>query len=482
MGTPPRREQDPSQRLEALMRPHHLWQRVSSLTNHDSDVQVSEADPVVLRRAFDAFVSLIDINDWLARRDAVEAEFQRLSASFAGMVEPPLIQFDDTIAWYLYLCELAIARPYELPTYYSSRALPVLGAIGSKLRFRDRVANLKEKILETITKRRREPDGFIFEILVALSYAEQGFAVTFIPESSDPTPDMEVEMHGESFFVECKRMSSRSQYAIAEEALWRQQWAQAEEVVRQNREWVWIDTQIHVELSTLPQDWLARRLAAILPLGDRYAESVDTDATIRARIIDRTALNADLASSSLKQAGSKLRHLLGGDWVPENAMTSLSVRGTTVSAGAPPGYFSTFFSSVEWASGATFSCDADASIERKARDVKTHVGRAVAQVPDDGLSVLHIAFETLEGPGVESRRLEKVVASIEGMRSMKMVAGIILHSLQPVDSTGQLMVIDETSAEFWRLPELRAYIPIMVVLPAGFGLTARRGNHWDSPS
>jgi hypothetical protein len=164
--------------------------------------------------------------------------------------------------------------------------------------------------------------------------------------------------------------------------------------------------------------------------------------------------------------------------VPENAITSLSVEGKTKTAGPKPGYFSTYLETVDWASGATFRCDADASIERKARDVRVTVARAVRQLPDNAPSILHVAFETLEGDGVEAQRMKKIVPSLNSMRSMKQVIAIILHALGPVDSTGQVMVIDETSSDFWRGPPMRDVIPLMVVLPGSFALKARDGAHW----
>ncbi len=139
-----------------------------------------------------------------------------------GTIDGPLLSFADTIGWYLYLCELAISRPHELPTYYSSRGLPFLGVIGSKLRYAGGVQNLNTKLRETMTDRRLEPDGFIFEVLVALSYAECGWAVEVLPEGPGRTPDLSITMHGQKLSVECKRMSSRSQYAIEEESNWRE--------------------------------------------------------------------------------------------------------------------------------------------------------------------------------------------------------------------------------------------------------------------
>ncbi|WP_414953828.1 hypothetical protein [Caballeronia eucalypticola] len=258
------------------MRPHQIWANVSSHTNGDSDVEVLEADEVILRRVFDAFVSQIGIENWLRRRDAIEAEYQAFSAASIGLVDVPIFWLEDTFGWYLYLCELTIARPHESPTYYSSRVLPFLGAIGRKLHYQASVRNLDAKLLETATERKREPDGLIFEILVALSYAELGFTVEFIPEGSARTPDMRVEMHGDSFLVECKRMSSRSQYAVEEERLWRKQWEVAEPVVKNVSQWVWLDVVIHVELSTLEPNWLARKLETLLPISGDFTE-VDDD-------------------------------------------------------------------------------------------------------------------------------------------------------------------------------------------------------------
>jgi hypothetical protein len=177
----------------------------------------------------------------------------------------------------------------------------------------------------------REPDGHIFEILVALSDAELGWVVEFVPEESVKTADMLVTRDGVKLYIECKRLSQRSVYAVEEEAHWRQQWRIAEDVVSSSRQWIWFNVAIHAEVKDLPPDWLATSFASFLPLREGEIRIADATATIRARLIDRGPLLADLAWSSLKASGSKLRHLLGQDWVPENAITSLAVMGKTTS-------------------------------------------------------------------------------------------------------------------------------------------------------
>lgn len=59
---------------------------------------------------------------------------------------------------------------------------------------------------------------------------------------------------------------------------------------------------------------------------------------------------------------------------------------------------------IAWASGMTRSFDAKASIDKKAKDVTKYLAQAAEQVPDNALSIIHIAAETLEGAEVERRR------------------------------------------------------------------------------
>ncbi|WP_371880035.1 hypothetical protein [Caballeronia sp. S22] len=431
-----------------------------------------------MKKTIEAMISGIGVDAWIERRDKIERELLEQTRDLEQHVDAPRLWFEDRIAWYLYLCELAISNPYSLPTYYSSRVLPFFSAIGSKLTFRDAVEGFQEKLDETMSKRRRDPDGHVFEMLVALSYAESGWYVEFIPEGPEKTPDLRVKQGEVELLVECKRQSSLSDYAGREEATWRRHWERAVGRILSNRQWVWFDVVVHKELHLLPDDWFDSRLARLLPLAQAESGSSDEAATIRVRVIDKKPLHEDLQWSFVKAFGSKLRHLLGQDWVGENAVTSLLVEGKFAKT-ADDGVFSKFYDAVYWATGATFACDAENSIETKARDVKSLVARAVAQLPEDAMSIVHVGLETLEGPGVEDRRMRKVIPSLEQMTRMKNVQGVVVHSFQPVDSVDQLVVIDEPFSDFWRRPALREHVPLMVALPAKFALTAPLGKHWE---
>ncbi|MFM0300226.1 hypothetical protein PQQ99_08875 [Paraburkholderia sediminicola] len=464
---------------EARLRPHPMWDNAKEVAGDESLVSPEEPDPILLRRAYDAFVDQIGIDAWRQRRAAVESEYLRVAHEQVAMGQTPALLFEDKLGWYLFLCELAISDPYHLPTYYSARALPFMGAIGAKLKYGASVQGLSGKFGEIATKRTREPDGHIFEILVALSYAEKGWVVQFIPESPPAkTADMMVTLEGVTLHVECKRMSQRSAYVQEEENLWHQQWTSAESMIRANRQWLWVDVVVHVEMKSLTPDWFASKLAVLLPYDGIDASMNDEAGRIRVRTIDRRPLDKDLHWSYVKASGSKLRHLLAGDWMPENAITSLAIDGSMRHSGDRPDFFSTYVDTVQWACGATFRCDAEESIERKARDVKSTLSRAKAQLPDEFPSIVHIALETLEGPEVEERRMKKLIPSIEQMTFAKRLEGVVIHSFQPVDSMEQVMVIDETSSEFWRDGNRRVHVPFTAILPAD-ATASRPGSHWQ---
>ena len=71
------------------------------------------------------------------------------------------------------------------------------------------VKGLDRKLDELVRDYRQEPDGVLFEVLVALAYAEAGWEVTLIHEGPGKSPDMRVRRGAREFFVECKRLARR---------------------------------------------------------------------------------------------------------------------------------------------------------------------------------------------------------------------------------------------------------------------------------
>ena len=67
-----------------------------------------------------------------------------------------------------------------------------------------------------------------------------------------------------------------------------------------------------------------------------------------------------------------------------------------------------YFTSMDFAAGAFWYCDAEQSIDKKARDITEHLAKAVKQLPENKKSVIHVGLETLGGVLVENKRYERI--------------------------------------------------------------------------
>lgn len=437
-------------------------------------------DDIRLRSGIEPFLGRMSAEEWGQRRSALIAHLKGVTEGVAlGKAQAIRVQSDE-IAWYLFVAEQALEDPLCMDVSQAARNLPYLAGLGERWQHRHRVSGLEAKIDEILGNYKSDPDGLLFEVLVALSYAAHGWNVEFLdvrpPEKS---PDIHVRKEGREFMVECKRQSRRPAYAEAERNTFLRLWDSAREVLVKNGQWLWFNCTIHIEVTSLPENFLTAVFARALPLCSREAIIYDgPEATVLARKIDRGAVQHHLASYLVKQNSPTLSGLLGGDWAPPDAEVTMimSARvGQVADCEAPA--LAGYVEDMEWACGMTRTFAAEASIEKKARDVKNLLADAVKQVPQDMPSIIHIAVETLEGRDVEIRRTEKVMTSIPSFITDRPVAAVRLHRFQPNQTTDKLWEFDETVEFFQRDGVNLRDIPDTVVLP--LNTEQRNGYHWE---
>lgn len=434
----------------------------------------------VLRRALAPFFALMTKEEWQARRSHILEALKRPLEPIPLEKAKPLRIRDDEIGWYLFLCEQIMKDPLCVEISQAQRILPFFAGIGERWEYSAKVAGLDRKIQEVLTKYKSEPDGVIFEILVALAYAAKGWDVELIEEAPPAkSPDMVVRKDGVELFIECKRLDRRTDYAEKERNHFLRLWDIAKHVLIANKQWVWLKAIFHSEVSKLQDDFLASILEKTLPIGNGEQTLCDNaDVTIYARPIDRRAVQQHIENFMVKEPSPMLNHLLGGDWAPDNSEVSviyLAQRGTMIGCEAP--VLSTYVEKIDWACGITRTYDSEVSINKKARDITKLLSKAVEQVPEDRPSIIHVAAETLEGREVELRRTEKVMEKIPTFVTDRPVLGIRFHRFQSHSRTDKLYEFDETVEKFQiddvRLPD----IPSRVVVPDHVELV--NGRHWE---
>lgn len=434
----------------------------------------------MLRAGIAPFFAQITPAEWEKRRGLILDHLNVPQENF-GLEKARSIRVQkDEIAWYLFLCEQTLDDPLCTDIAQSQRILPFFVGIGERMQYASKVKGLERKIKETLKDYKTDPDGLIFEILVALSYAAKGWDVELIEENSlFKSPDMVVRKGKREYFVECKRQSRRGTYSEKERSQFLRLWDAATPVLVANRQWIFIKATFHSEVSTLQTDFLAKILTNALPLGRSEKLIHDsTDATIHARLIDRQAVQHHIEEFSVKVPSPMLNSLIGGDWAPDNSdvtVVQCVKQGEIIGCEAP--VLATYVDEIAWACGITRKFDSDVSISKKARDVTKLLSKAVTQVPVDKPSIIHIAAETLEGKDVEHRRTEKVMSEMQSFLTEKPVFVVRFHRFQPNSRTDMLYEFDETVDTFQRRNAKLADIPLNVVVPNHIEI--KQGSHWD---
>ena len=432
-----------------------------------------------LRAGIAPFLARMKPETWKARRLRVLEALKSVHIGTNLENSKPVRVKEDEIGWYLFLCEQALDDPLCTDVSQQSRILPFFVALGKRWQHVDKIKNINQKIGEILNKMKSSPDGLIFEVLVALAYAEKGWEVDLLQVKPPlKSHDMTVAKNGETLFIECKRLERRTSYAESERQDWLRVWDPASNILQEKGQWVWFKGVFHVEVFDLPDNFLLDIFKRNLPISGREQVIYSgPEATIHARVIDKYAVQQHFRDNKVKLHSPMLNHILGGDWAPMDSAVSLvhSVRVSEV-AGCEVFSLGAWVDDIGWAAGFTRWFDSEASIDKKAKDVIYHIKEALEQLPTNTRSVVHVAAETMEGAEIEFKRTAKIYESIPELLKDKPLVSVRVHRIQSRQSIEHLWQIDE-SVDRFNGDILPPDVPLMVVQPEDGDLF--NYGHWE---
>lgn len=429
---------------------------------------------------FNALLSYFKPGEWEARRKKILDEIAKKD-SYDFDRFSILKENTDKICLYLLLAELAITDPMCGDSSQAAKSLPIMFGIGRVWHRKESVVNLDKKMVEIIRNYRKEPDGLLFEVLVALNYANLGWQVEMLLAApNEKTPDLYVQLGNKKFFVECKRQSRQSAYSNAEGVAFEKMWQRAQnEISQKNLQDFWLDIVFHEELHKLPEDYLKNMIINNSFSHQKSVVIVDDElATIKYRCNNYSTLTHYMSNNKLKNDRSLLRHLIGQDWAGLNTKGALAISAeySTV-CWCEAGTSSKYIDSISSAFGSTFECDSPASINAKARDVKKLLVDAVKQMPTDKRSIIHIMIENSEGYNIDNLRNEKINSMITAFEMDKMIEKVLLNSLRCNDVTQLIVDVDETF-QSWVVPEVPvSNLPELMIMPPNNPIF--QNQHWN---
>lgn len=399
------------------------------------------------KASLDWFLDIMGETEWDKRKKSVVAYFKKQQMSFfpeqgkereeLSDSEKRIAFHQDWIAWYLYLVESLYYRPYVNESSQSCRIYPFFSAFGRHIALIKKISGIDEKLVELLKGKNNQPDSILFEISVALMYAKNGWNVSFIPETSiKKTPDLFVERDGNQFFVECKRQAKVTEYSETERTEWNKRWGILVQTMGRFKVPTFMDVSFKVEVAETPLTVLASVFTEIAKrkmISSGYSLEND-QISVTVDFINMKSVNKHFEEYQVSWNSPQMVALFAGGYERNGSYTQVhSPKGiNTVGPDDEEHILNMFCTGVNTAYCAKWECISDTSIDKKAKDVRKLLGKAVGQAPEEGNTIVHIAYETLHGPLVEFERHKKIANSINTFDyKNKNVKVVFCHALQP---------------------------------------------------
>lgn len=411
--------------------------------------------------------------EWQRRRHAAA---QRLYELVLNGAQPGTAgrYFDtrDAVAWHLFLAEAYVDHIWNYDPVFGSRVVPVFAALGRNLDLLLGVEGIEARVDRMLGPERAQPNGPFFELLVAGACRRAGGAVRLVPEvrGGSRTHDMDVEIAGQSYAVECKRMEV-SEYGDAERTRVRELWGPSAAYLGKVRRSTLAQVDFTVPTREVPNEYLTTHVKSWLAAPRRPHQWSDAYGRGGIAALDLGPLRAELAHSKILTGSTRMIELLTGRYVRHQSMVS-SIRIT-------PAENPRYADDCDYATLLEWNSLSDAAISGRARDVLRKVADGCGQLPLDRPGIVHVAFEAVEGDHVERVRHSRIVESMRDFDpGPTPLAYVYTHFLAPESPPDQSWAYDETTD----VRSIRAVGPPPLLKPflvIPDDSEERRGAHWQ---
>lgn len=463
-------------------------ERKQQLSSFYAGISDMHKDPVVIsiKGAVAYFKSFMSEDTWARRKSKVEHYFLVMTKSIVKSDTKESMEynnrmafFDKWIDWYIYLAEIYSESGFGYDEAQWARIKPFFMKIGQSLELLRSVSGVEVRVKNMMYSRDNNADSVLFELIVAIAYVEQGWQVEFIPEikGGKKTPDLKVVRGDEILFVECKRFQKVTDYSEAERNAWLVQWsALLPEMIKCGVP-VLVNVNFKSEVHLQEPGFVAKLFRSTLENKVRYVSTPECDIFLQP--VDYRKMWEHFSKHAVKFPSAQINALIDSRW---EAHASYTLAMDAKFRAMPEGdsALNRFVEIIRAVFCARWECTAEISVDKKARDVRTLLDKAVEQAPVDGRTVIHIAYETLHGPHIEFVRDNKILELVESYDfGEKDVACVFCHAIQPSAHPDGVIELAETTRFFNRSLNAEYVLPGNQLLFACEGAEVSfNDTHW----
>lgn len=426
-----------------------------------------------VRRAVEWLRGAMPPDEWVERRlKAARTMYEPVVNGVEPGKTGRFFEPRDTFAWYLFQAEAFIDHVWNYDPVFGARVVPVFASLGRNLDLLKDVGGLDVRVARMVGEERAQPNGPLFELLVAAAYRRAGAGVEFVPEErgGERRHDLDATFPGRTYAVEAKRMEV-SAFGDSERVRMRELWGPSAKRLAGELRSTFAQFWFHVPVADLPDDYVTKWIARWLGDPGRPLEWDDAFGNGRIVALDLAPIRSVLAENEVLTHSMRILELLTGRYRRHQSVLS-SIR---MKRGTNPRYAK----DCDYASILEWTPLAEKSISGRARDVLRKVADANDQLPRNRPGTVHVGFEAVEGDGVEEVRHARIVASLDrfdpGDTPLQYV---YTHFLAPESPPDESWTYDETV-------DVRAIRPTgpspvgrpFLVVPESEH--RRTGAHWD---
>jgi hypothetical protein len=351
---------------------------------------------------------------------------------------------DDLSGWYLTLAEAYVGHlPYYDPTF-GARVVPIFKAIGRNIDILRSLSGAADRVAELMGSSRRQPDGILYELLVAATYMREGWrSVRLMPPlTTQRSADIEIANGNRRFEIECKRMG-RSPYSDHERTEFWRLWGPLSSWVVSGKRSFLLEITFRKEVKDVASDYLINHCLPFLK-SNRSREHYWSDRTAIGEIrwLDIEPLKRVLETDVVLNSSPRLFQLLIGEFHRDKHY-SLTGRMKPWSQNAR------YISDMDYCALASWTCVADGALEAKGRHVLRHVAEANSQLSGNVPGIIHVGIESLDGDVVEAYRHPRILEKIMGFDPRgSQLSWIYCNYFVPQSPPDQSWIFDETVTWF----------------------------------
>lgn len=425
-------------------------------------------------RALEWFRSLAEGNRLAARLDACRTFYEQNREAAEDGLFAKLFDPRDAVAWHILQAETyATDRRFWTPDE-SARTVPYIKRIGQLRDRLFRVAGVEERVARFVNGDAAQPEGPIYELLVAGAWVDRGYTVSFVPEQPGAarTPDLEVKKGRSSWAVEAKRMMP-SAYGKRELDKGRRIAAHLHDLSEASGHSVVVDVAYQHEITEYPDDFLAGCAREFLPVQEPRIIDLE-GARIVVRQVAWPICQRVLATDDVFIGSTRMMEIINGG---HDHDLSHSLRARCRRAHLRPSYADHIYhaSLVNWV------CAAPAASKARAKHFKKKLTDAEGQLPDDRPGVIHVGMESSGRPESDLRRHFYngwEAADLKSRSRLRWVYGNYFK-VEVTTRSNESLAMEETAAVYKvGRHRTRNPLPSRLLLSDDEGRT-RWGAYWD---